>query len=93
MLPGQSHPEQYHKIKHESFHIFFGSIELKLDGVAQTCNVGDLVSIPPGVKHEFSSTEGAVIEELSTEHIPNDSFYVDDKINQTEKRKSYVELI
>ena len=32
-LPGQKHPEQYHKQKEETFHVLYGSIELELDGL------------------------------------------------------------
>ena len=93
LLPGQRHPEQFHKVKHESFFILYGEVELKLNGETHIYKFGELVSIPPGTTHEYFSKNGAVIEELSTESLPGDSFYADDKINQTDKRKSYIDLL
>ena len=93
LLPGQQHPEQYHNIKHETFIILSGDIHLKLDDKESTMEAGDLVSIVPGVRHAFWSENGCIIEELSTEHIKDDSFYTDDAINTAVKRKSYIELL
>ena len=88
ILPGQSHPEQYHKQKEETFHILFGEISLKLDGKLRTCIPGDVITILPKVHHAFSSKCGAVIEEISTTHYNNDSFYSDPAIMENKQRKT-----
>lgn len=93
VLPGQHHPEQYHKIKHETFIVLVGEVILTLDGQEQTLNAGDVAVINPNQRHAFTTRTGAVIEEISTQSVPSDSYYTDDRINQTSKRKSYVELI
>ncbi|WP_026375607.1 N-acetylneuraminate synthase family protein [Aestuariibacter salexigens] len=93
LFPGQSHPEQFHKIKHETFIVLSGQVCLILDDTETLLNVGDVVQINPGQRHAFSSTTGAVIEEISTQSTSDDSYYTDEKINKTEKRKSYVEMI
>lgn len=87
-LPGQSHPEQYHKKKEETFHVLYGEIMLELDGVPRVCRPGDVVTIEPGVRHAFRSEGGAVIEEISTTHDKNDSFYTDTAIMENKQRKS-----
>lgn len=87
-LPGQSHPEQYHKEKEETFHVIYGEITLELDGVPRVCRPGDVVTIEPGVRHAFRSEAGAVIEEISTTHDKNDSYYTDTAIMENKQRKS-----
>jgi sialic acid synthase SpsE/mannose-6-phosphate isomerase-like protein (cupin superfamily) len=88
VLPGQKHPEQYHKRKEETFMVLEGSLSLVLDGTQQLCEVGDVVTVKPGVRHAFSSADGAVIEELSSTHYSDDSFYTDESINHLKNRKT-----
>jgi quercetin dioxygenase-like cupin family protein len=88
MLPGQFHPEQYHERKEETFHILYGDIELNLDGQSRACRPGDIVTVERGVKHAFKSNSGAVIEELSSTHYKDDSFYTDPAITQNTHRKT-----
>ena len=87
-LPGQKHPEQYHKKKEETFHVLYGSIELELDGQFQTCAPGDVITIEPGTRHAFISPKGAVIEEISSTHFIDDSYYTDEKIASNKQRKT-----
>jgi sialic acid synthase SpsE/mannose-6-phosphate isomerase-like protein (cupin superfamily) len=87
-LPGQMHPEQYHNQKEETFHVLHGELELKLDGNASILKPGDVVTVMPGVRHEFRSQKGAVVEEISSTHFKNDSFYTDESINLNPNRKS-----
>ena len=91
LLPGQTHPGMYHKKKDETFFLLAGDLDLKLDGVSTQIGVGDTVAILPGVIHEFSSKSGAIVEEVSSSHMADDSFYVDDKINSNNNRKTYLQ--
>jgi len=88
VLPGQSHPEQYHKIKEETFVVLYGDVLLTLDGKSKECAKGDIVTVDRGVKHIFSSSSGAVIEEISSTHYKDDSYYTDDAILQNKNRKT-----
>jgi len=90
MLPGQTHPEQYHNLKEETFVILHGDIRFKSNGVLKVCLTGDVVTIHPGEKHEFSSTGGAVVEEISSTHTSDDSYYTDPTISQNKNRKTYL---
>lgn len=90
ILPGQTHPEQWHEKKDETYHLLHGEIELTLDGVRRLCRKNDVVIIPHGVKHAFTSAAGAVIEEISSAYVQNDSFYTDPSILRREPRKTYV---
>lgn len=88
VLPGQYHPEQYHQQKEETFHVLAGEIRLELDGVAQTLVKGDVITVEPKVRHAFFSENGAVIEEISSTHFKNDSFYTDQAISSNNDRKT-----
>ncbi len=88
MLPGQKHPEQYHLKKEETFHVLYGSVKLRLNGTSMKCGKGDIVTVERGVKHSFSSSEGAVIEELSSTHYRDDSYYTDPAILANKDRKT-----
>jgi quercetin dioxygenase-like cupin family protein len=90
VLPGQQHPEQYHKLKEETFHLLFGDLQIVLDGVKTDLSIGDIATVERGMKHSFSSTNGAVLEEISSTHYANDSFYIDAAINANKDRKTII---
>jgi quercetin dioxygenase-like cupin family protein len=88
MLPGQKHPEQYHKIKEETFVVLDGDVKLTLDGTVKDCRRGDVVTVNRGTKHPFSSENGAIIEEISSTHYKDDSYYTDEAILRNRDRKT-----
>ena len=88
LLPGQHHPEQYHMKKEETFHILHGTVQMKLDGLESTANPGDVLTVEREVRHEFWSEAGAVIEEVSSTHFREDSYYTDPTIMQNPSRKT-----
>jgi sialic acid synthase SpsE/quercetin dioxygenase-like cupin family protein len=90
MLPGQEHPEQHHLVKEETFQILHGKIDLRLDGEERSCSAGEIVTIQRGTKHAFRSKAGALVEEISSKHYPEDSYYSDPAIAQNKRRKTLV---
>lgn len=89
LLPGQAHPEQFHKQKEETFHVLWGGGSLKVDDKSFKIKAGDLHTILPKQIHYFESSErGLIIEEISSTHIKNDSFYLDQKIMENDDRKT-----
>ena len=90
LLPGQSHPEQFHKNKKETFHVIHGEVELYLDGDCFCLRSGDVQTINRLVRHRFFSKNGCVIEEISSTHDGLDSIYTDENINTNESRKTLV---
>jgi sialic acid synthase SpsE/mannose-6-phosphate isomerase-like protein (cupin superfamily) len=88
VLPGQIHPEQYHQLKEETFIVQYGEMELVLDDVARICRPGDIITVERGVRHKFSSQTGAVIEEISSTHYRDDSYYTDPAIADNHFRKT-----
>ena len=53
-------------------------------------SAGDTLTILPKQRHSFTSKEGIIIEEISSTHFVNDSFYTDEKITQNKKRKTFL---
>jgi sialic acid synthase SpsE/D-lyxose ketol-isomerase len=88
LLPGQQHPEQYHKQKEETFHVLYGDVWINLNGKVRQCELGEVVTVDRGVKHSFGTNTGAVIEEISSTHYVDDSCYTDQAIMQNEYRKT-----
>ena len=91
-LPGQVHPEHFHKRKEETFQVLFGELHSNIDGQVRVMRPGDTALVMPGVWHNFWSETGCVFEEVSTTHFNNDSVYRSPAINKMERleRKSIV---
>ena len=91
LLKNQRNPAHYHKIKDETFFVLYGKVHVALDDdLPVIVSQGESIHIPTGCVHEFWSESGAIIEELSTKHTSGDSFYIDEKINNAENRKSFI---
>jgi sialic acid synthase SpsE/quercetin dioxygenase-like cupin family protein len=90
MLPGQTHPEQYHEQKEETFVVLHGDLTLCLDGVQQQAKAGDVITVNRGVRHRFHTEGGVVFEEISSTHYKDDSFYTDPAIAQNPRRKTWL---
>ena len=88
LLPGQAHPEQYHKVKEETFHVLWGEGVLKIDGKENNLFKGEMHTILPEQRHYFESKNGLIIEEISSTHDKDDSFYTDKKIMENKDRKT-----
>ncbi|HIJ38619.1 MAG TPA: cupin domain-containing protein, partial [Rhodospirillaceae bacterium] len=88
VLPGQKHPAQYHQQKEETFHVLYGVVSLSLDGIVQDYRPGSVAIVERGVHHAFESAQGAVFEEISSNHQPGDSFYLDPTIAGNPHRKT-----
>ncbi|EKD58290.1 MAG: hypothetical protein ACD_56C00156G0003 [uncultured bacterium] len=89
VLPQQTHPEQYHEQKEETFYILYGDLTLWLNGVERECRQGDVITIEKKVRHSFKTKKGAVIEEISSTHLQADSIYTDPEINNNTHRKTF----
>lgn len=90
VLPGQKHPEQWHKVKEESFHVLYGDLTVTLDGKSEEVQVGEVVTVEREVRHGFTSKGGAVIEEISSNYAKEDTFYTDPAIGKYEGRKTFL---
>jgi mannose-6-phosphate isomerase-like protein (cupin superfamily) len=90
ILPGQKHPEQWHKQKDETYHILYGDVTVDLAGNQTEHTANDIVNIPHGLKHSFWTKHGAVIEEVSSKYAKADSWYTDESIMNNPNRKTFV---
>ncbi len=90
LLPGQKNPEHYHKMKDETFHVLYGTIEITLDDEQKKFTVGDVIVVEKGVKHSLMTKTGAIVEEISSTHYKEDSFYTDQAIMQNKNRKTLI---
>ncbi|PIT88153.1 MAG: spore coat protein [Candidatus Magasanikbacteria bacterium CG10_big_fil_rev_8_21_14_0_10_36_32] len=88
LLPGQKHPKHFHKVKEETFHVLYGDVTFDLDGKIIECKAGDIVPVERGVNHSFVTKGGCIFEEISTTHIPGDSYYEDEEILNNQNRKT-----
>ena len=88
LLPGQKHPEQYHKQKEETFHVLYGDAWINLDGNVRQYKAGEVVTVEKGVKHSFGTDTGVIIEEISSTHYVDDSYFTDPTIMQNRYRKT-----
>ena len=78
------------KKKEESFLLMYGDLTLTLDNKNIKMKLGEVVTIEKGMVHQFSSKKGAIVEEISDTHNTDDSFYIDDKINLNDNRKTFI---
>jgi sialic acid synthase SpsE/mannose-6-phosphate isomerase-like protein (cupin superfamily) len=92
-LPRQKHPYHFHDQKEETFQLLDGDLEIVREGERTTLREGDTCLVEPKAWHKFHTLDGAIIEEVSTTHLNNDSFYEDPEVNELprEKRKTKVD--
>ncbi|MDJ0847523.1 MAG: N-acetylneuraminate synthase family protein [Myxococcota bacterium] len=92
-LPGQHHPSHFHKRKEETFQVLHGVLQVEIGGYHRELHPGETLLVQPGVWHEFWTDTGAIVEEVSTTHFNDDSFYADKRINKLPRsaRKTVVD--
>ncbi|SHM79934.1 N-acetylneuraminate synthase [Anaerosporobacter mobilis DSM 15930] len=82
VLPGQKHPIHAHKVKEETFQLLYGDLLVNIEGKERYMKPGDIQTVLRGEKHSFTSTKGAIFEEVSTTHVKSDSYYEDPRISK-----------
>ncbi|HOO28949.1 MAG TPA: cupin domain-containing protein, partial [Lachnospiraceae bacterium] len=93
VLPGQKHPAHAHRVKEETFQVLYGDLIIQIgNGEVKHLKPGDMQTVLRGEYHSFSSTTGAIFEEVSTQHMKSDSYYQDQSINELDpmERKTYL---
>jgi len=84
-LPRQKHPYHYHEKKKESFQLLWGDMEIFIEGKSIPMHLGQIITVEQGKWHKFSTLHGAVVEEISTTALQNDSFYDDPLISKMDR--------
>lgn len=77
LLPGQRHPAHKHLQKTETFNVVSGLVDFVIGGICYRSDQCGPVTVTPGEMHSFSTTIGAVIEEVSTASLAGDSEYLE----------------
>ena len=82
VLPGQTCPNHYHKLIKETFFIIKGDVRMVMNNDEVEMKSGDKVTLPVGTWHKFTSKNGAVIEEITTHQVTDDSYFEDPAIQR-----------
>jgi len=80
LFEDQCCPSHYHKVKHETFFVLKGKIEMTVDDRPQTMVQGDLLVMPTGKRHKFLGIEPSLIIEASMPSFSGDNFFDDKRI-------------
>lgn len=86
-LPRQKHPYHFHKKKEETFQVLFGDLEVEIEGHRKNLHAGDSLVVHNAEWHKFQTANGVIVEEISTTHFNDDSFYEDKRIANIERAK------
>lgn len=92
MLAGQKYPEHKHGTKDETYYMLHGNLDVKTETGTQSLTPGQTFSVAKGVLHSFSTSTGAVFEEIATRYFQGDSVYVDESITRNKNRKTLIPL-
>jgi quercetin dioxygenase-like cupin family protein len=80
ILKQQTCPMHYHKIKHETFYLVKGKVEMEAAGETVVMNQGDIKIMPQNTRHRFTGLENSLILECSKPDIISDSIFDDERI-------------
>jgi N-acetylneuraminate synthase len=80
LFDGQECPAHEHPIKHETFYVVKGSIEMAAGGERRILNEGDVYAMTPGTKHSFSARGDALVLEVSMPCLLRDNIFEDRRI-------------
>ena len=72
----------YHKIKHETFYLVKGKVEMESNNEITVMNQGNIMIMPQNTKHRFTGLEDSLILECSKPDLSEDSIFDDDRVNK-----------
>ena len=81
ILNEQTCPMHFHRIKHETFYLVKGRVEMEAGGETITMEQGDIKVMPQNTMHRFTGLENSLILECSKPDIMSDSIFEDEGIN------------
>ena len=80
IFEGQTCPMHYHAIKHETFYLVKGRVEMEAEESVFEMRQGDIKIMAQNVRHRFKGIEDSLILECSKPDIMSDSIFDDQKI-------------
>jgi mannose-6-phosphate isomerase-like protein (cupin superfamily) len=72
----------HHRVKHETFFVVKGKIEMELGGKILTMGLGDICVVDQNVHHRFTALENSLVLESSKPDLVEDSIFDDPRINE-----------
>ena len=82
LFAGQTCPMHHHRVKHETFFIVKGKVNMELSGREHILNQGDRLIVDQLAKHKFTALEDSLILESSKPDLVDDSIFEDQAINK-----------
>ncbi len=82
VLKGQTCPMHYHRVKHETFYLVKGKVEMEANNETVVMVQGDIKIMPQNTKHRFTGLEDSLILECSKPDLAEDSIFDDERINE-----------
>ncbi len=82
MFKGQTCPMHHHRVKHETFFIVKGRVEMELAGRTFVMDQGDICIVDQNQKHRFTALVDSLILESSKPDLVDDSIFEDERINR-----------
>jgi quercetin dioxygenase-like cupin family protein len=80
ILQGQTCSMHFHRIKHETFYLIKGRVEMEAEGETIIMKQGDITVMPQNTNHRFSGIENSLILECLKPDIISDSIFDDKRI-------------
>ncbi|MFA5865888.1 MAG: D-lyxose/D-mannose family sugar isomerase [Phycisphaerae bacterium] len=80
VFAGQTCPTHRHQIKHETFFIVRGKVEMMYDQSVREMHSGDVLPVPAGKVHRFTGIGSALLLELSTPCRVDDNYFENTQI-------------
>ena len=81
MFAGQKCPMHHHRVKHETFFIVKGRVEMELDRRLFVMEQGDTLVVDQNARHAFTALVDSLILECSKPDLVEDSVFEDERIN------------
>jgi mannose-6-phosphate isomerase-like protein (cupin superfamily) len=81
LFSGQTCPLHHHRVKHETFFVVKGRIEMELGGKILTLGLGDTCVVDQRMRHRFTALEDSLVLESSRPDLVDDSIFDDPRIN------------
>jgi len=81
LFSGQTCPMHPHRVKHETFFVVKGRIEMDLGGKILTLGLGDTCVVDQNARHRFTALEDSLVLESSKPDLVDDSIFEDPRIN------------
>jgi mannose-6-phosphate isomerase-like protein (cupin superfamily) len=81
LFSGQTCPLHHHRVKHETFFVVKGRIEMELGGEIITLGIGDSCVVNQHARHRFTALQDSLVLESSKPDLVDDSIFDDPRIN------------